>query len=257
MPHIPLEIYISILETADTSDLPTLCRVNKTIHQLASDILYKTINTVNILDVCTVLGKSPGLALRVKHLVVSAGAIRELSGMHSSYVVIKDALQCLNNLQSLRWLKLGAFAWIIAGCSAKLDTLECALDCDRDLIRFLESQTELETLKLWNGPQGHQLPQIALPRLSKVDAPESWLSTIVPGRPIREVIYRENLFQNFRSFVDITLLSSSSSPINALTVGSPSLQSLSMPQIAILLPNIETLSITVPEKFVSLKDRVS
>lgn len=254
---IPLKIYIFILETADTSDLSALCRVNKSIHQLASDILYKTIDVVNILDVCTFLHKSPSLAMRVKHFAISVEAIRGLSGLHSSYVVIRDVLQCLKNLKSLRWIKRGPFSWNIAGCPAKLDTLECSLDCDHIFMCFLESQTELVALELWYGPQGHQLPTTALPKLNKIHAPKSWLSIIVSGRPIREVTYRENLFQESHILVDTTLLSASSSRINALSVGFPSLQALPMSQIATLLPYVETLSITVPQKFVSLKDIVS
>jgi hypothetical protein len=241
VPHLPFDILLCILDYAQHSDLPALCRVSKTFHDCASNILYRDISAVKILDVCKTLSQSPDLARRVKHFELTPRSREEIVG--SEYALVGNALRSMTHLRSLKMIMGEEYSEILALCTAQIQSFECSYRCNDNLIRFLHSQPDLTTLKLWRGFKGHYMLSTCLPKLTKLHAPMSWLSALIPGRPVKVVIF----FERSRWVIpinDITYLVSSLSPIRTLAVGSPSLFALTLSQITSILPALEKLTIT-------------
>ena len=82
VPPLPSDILLYILDCVQHSDLPALRRVIKIFHDCASNILYRNITAVNILDVrvCKTLSQSPGLAARVKHFKLTPASREKIVG---------------------------------------------------------------------------------------------------------------------------------------------------------------------------------
>ena len=256
VPHLPIDILLYILDYAQHSDLPTLCRVSKTFHDCASNILYRDISAVRILDVCKTLSQSPGLARRVKHFELTTASREKIVGVESEYALVGNALRSMTRLRSLK-LTLGeAYSDILAMCTAQIQSFQCSYRCNHNLIRFLYSQPDLSTLKLWCDLEGHYGLSTCLPKLTKLDAPMSWLSALIPGRPVKEVIFHDRRRSAIPT-IDITYLVSSLSPIRMLAVGSPSLLALTLSQIRSILPALENLTITTTHIGTYFHDSVS
>ena len=101
VPPLPFDILLNILDCVQHSDLPALCRVSKTFHDCASNILYRNITAVNILDVCKTLSQSPGLAARVKHFELTPASREKIVGAESEFVLVGNALRFMTRLRSL------------------------------------------------------------------------------------------------------------------------------------------------------------
>ena len=256
VPHLPIDILLYILDYAQHSDLPALCRVSKTFHDCASNILYRDISVVNIPDVCKTLSQSPGLARRVKHFELTPASRGKNVGVESEYELIGNALRSMTSLRSLKLTVGEAHPDILALCTAQIQSFQCSYRCNQNLIRFLHSQPDLSTLKLWCDLEGHYGLSTCLPKLTKLDAPMSWLSALIPGRPVKEVIFHERSRLAIPT-IDITYLVSSLSPIRTLAIGSPSLLALTLSQIRLILPALEKLTITTPHIGTYFHDSVS
>ena len=101
-PHLPFDILLYILDYAQHSDLPALCRVSKTFHDCTSNIFYRDISAVNILDVCETLNRSSGLARRVKHFELTPASREKFLEVRSEYVIVGNALRSVTCLRSLK-----------------------------------------------------------------------------------------------------------------------------------------------------------
>lgn len=256
VPPLPFDILLYILDYVQHSDLPALCRVSKTLHDCASNILYRNISAVNILDVCNTLSRSPGLAARVKHFELTLASREKIIGEESEFALVGNALRFMTRLRSLKLTMGEAYSDILALCTAQIQSFQCSFRCNQNLMRFLHSQPDLTTLKLWRDLEGHCVLSTCLPKLTKLDAPMSWLTTLIPGRPVKEVVFYERSRLAIPT-IDITFLVSSLSPIRTLAVGSPSLLALSLSQIASILPALEKLTITTPHIGTYFHDSVS
>ncbi|KIM73116.1 hypothetical protein PILCRDRAFT_829366 [Piloderma croceum F 1598] len=60
------DIIVSILDYVNLSDLPSLCRVNSTFYQLASNDLYRCICYPDVMRVCYTQLFRPDLAAKVQ-----------------------------------------------------------------------------------------------------------------------------------------------------------------------------------------------
>ncbi|KIM83240.1 hypothetical protein PILCRDRAFT_436909 [Piloderma croceum F 1598] len=243
--HFPLDILLHILDYAQHSDLPALCRVSRALHYYASDMLYRDISAVNILDVCKTLSRSPVLAARVKHFELTPVSRGQFVGEDSEYVLVGNALRLMTCLRSLKLTMGETHSGMLALCTSRIHVFQCSFRCDDNLIRFLRGQPELAVLKLWRDLEGHHVLSNCLTKLTKLNAPFSWLSTLIPGRPVQEVVFYDQS-RSIIPAVDIGYLVLSSSPILTLAIGSPTLRALSLSQIASILPALEMLSITTP-----------
>ena len=256
VPPLPLDILLYILDYVQHSDLPAVCRVSKTFYDCASNILYRDICAVNILDVCRTLSRSPGLAARVKHFELTLASREKVVGAESEFVLVGNALRFMTRLRSLKLTMGEAYSDFLALCTAKIQIFQCSFRCNHNLIRFLHSQPDLTTLKLWRDLEDHCVLPTCLPKLTKLDAPISWLTALVPGRPVEEVVFRESSRLKI-PIIDIAFLVSSLSPIRTLVVGSPSLLRLTLSQITSILPALEKLTITTPDMGTYFHDSVS
>lgn len=252
---IPVDILLEILQETSRSELPTLCRVSRSFRHHAADFLYRDISSPNILDVCTTLTRSPELAARVKHFEVSRPSITRFILDDSKFVLIRDALRCLSNLRSLSLRFPGRYSWILEGCTFRIEHFFCSIACDDGLVRFLNGQPELTTIRLSCPCIGLHIPATCVPRLTKVQARISWLVELIPGRSIKEVIFDQD-FVNSPGPIDISFLTSSLSSIRTLFIGSPSLRAQTPTQIASFIPAIEALTIKEPHISISLHDAV-
>lgn len=256
VPHLPFDILLYILDYAQHSDLPALCRVSKTFYDCASNILYRDISAVNILDVCQTLIQSPGLARRVKHFELTPASREKIVGAESEYALVGNALRSMTRLRSLKLTMGEAYSDILNLCTAQIQSFQCSYRCNRNLLRFLHNQPDLTALKLWCDLEDHYVPSTCLPKLTKLDAPISWLTALIPGRPVKEVNFHESSLSAI-PINDITYLVSSLSPIRTLAVGSASLLALTLSQITSILPALKKLAITTPDIGIYFHDSVS
>ena len=112
------------------------------------------------------------------------------------------------------------------------------------LLVLLRRTRRFPPLKLWSDHEDHYVPSTCLPKFTKLDAPNSWLSALIPGRPVKEVIFHESSRSAIPT-IDITYLVSSLSPIWTLAIGLPSLLALTSSQITSILPALEKLRLTI------------
>ena len=242
VPPLPFDILSKIHDYAHPADLPALCRVSKTFHDCASNLLYRDISAVNILDVCRTLSQSPGLASRVRHFELTPASRVNFKKDRSEFALVGNALRSMTRLRSLKLTMGKKKSDILAFCTAQIQSFEYSFLCDDNLIRFLHSQLDLTRLKLWCDLENHSVLSTCLPKLTKLDAPMSWLIALVPGRPIKEVVFLERR-PSEAPIIDIAFLESSLQPIRTLTVGSPLLHALTLSQVRSILPALEKLTI--------------
>ncbi|KZP31364.1 hypothetical protein FIBSPDRAFT_1037806 [Athelia psychrophila] len=254
MNDIPIDVLFSILDLTHPADLPALCRVNKELQCHASAILYRNLTPAqgNIIDICGTLCRSPHLALRVKHFTVTLYAASLL--VRDDYTLVAQTLRCLVNLQSLVFFFYGTDSWMLEHCTFKLRSFHSTLDTNTTLLSFLRTQSELTTLNLQADVHNHQLPLPFLPNLTHIDAPFSWVSQLVPGRPVEEMQIYEQQARPHLPTHNISFLSLSTSPMRRLIIGSPSLRALPTREVHRLLPDIETLVMRLPLKITSRVD---
>ena len=262
VPPLPFDILFKIHDYAQHADLPALCRVSKTFHDCASNFLYRDISAVNILDVCRTLSQSPGLATRVRHFELTPASRehfikkKEEIGDGSGFALVGNALRSMTRLRSLKLTMEETYSDILPFCTAQIQSFHYSFLCDHNLIRFLHSQRDLTTLKLWCDLEDHSVLSTCLPKLTKLDAPMSWLIALIPGRSIKEVIFHERRRLE-APIIDIAFLESSLPPIRTLTVGSPLLYALTLSQVTSILPAVEKLTIETPKIGKYFHDAVS
>jgi F-box domain len=176
MVAIPVDVLREIMGHVRRADLVTLCRVNKTFCSCSQDILYREI-VYRDKRVIPILAESTDLARRVR----SFQAISDQPGLKTA----------LRNMSSLRSLELkDVDASILDGCTFALDSFDCPFPNSESFNRFLNSQTSLTNLTIWGGGDYEPFPPLdekCLPNLTRVRSTPSWLSILVPGRPVKEV----------------------------------------------------------------------
>jgi hypothetical protein len=253
--RIPVDILLEILEETPQSDLPALCRVSKSFRHHASDFLYRDISTLNILGACATLTRSPDLAARVKHFEVSRPSTQNFVSDDSKFALIGDALRCLPNLRSLSLRFFGEYSWMLTGCTFKIERLVCFIVCDDQFVDFLNGQPELAAVRLSCPCRGLRILPICVPKLTKIQAQISWLAELLPGRPVKDVVFEEDslcppvpLDQSFSP--------SSWSAVRILSIRSTSLRIQPPAQIAPFIQALEHLTIDEHHIGVSLHDQV-
>jgi hypothetical protein len=133
VPPLQFDLLI-ILDYTQHSDLPALCRVSKTFHDGASNLLYCDISVVNILDVCRTLSQSSGLATRVKHFELTLASREKFERDESEFALLGNALRSMTRLRSLKLTMGEAYSDILAFCTAQIQSFQCATRCDHNLI---------------------------------------------------------------------------------------------------------------------------
>jgi len=237
--RLSLDVLLEILRYVDRPHLAALCRVNQVLHDVASDMLYRKIEgPSDFVPLCVNLWAYPHLASRVRHFEINID--QRSRRLPQTYALFANTLQRLPNLRSLVLRETGSLSWMLKECSFMLQSFYCAFECDLNLVHFLESQTELQEVTLCL-PLNTEfcIPSTALPKLVKASAPSSWLNKIVPGRPIRTVIFRDRE----SAMVDLTFLSFSTVGIQKLVASASSFRDIPHTQIRHYFPALLDLTI--------------
>jgi hypothetical protein len=200
MSSIPVDVLREILGHVRKVDLATLCRVNKIFCSCSQNVLYREIYNGEE-HVIQTLAQSTDLARRVRSFgtVCSspelATALRNMSSLRSLYLDVDDAS-------------------ILDGCTFKLDSFTCYFPNSESLQNFLNSQPNLTDITL---PEEYEpfppVDERSLPNLTRVCAVPSWLSVLIPGRPVREVYVSLSF-----SSTDLGFFTHSTTPIQKLWI---------------------------------------
>jgi hypothetical protein len=200
-PSIPVDVLREILEHVRRTDLPALCRVNKIFCSYSQDVLYRDIENEDA-DAIQILAESTDLARRV-HSFQATGDYQELA-------------TALRNMSSLRRLDLESIAdetSVLDECTFKLESFNTTLSNSESLQKFLNSQTGLTNLTIWSDYEPFPpFDERCLPNLTRVMAMPDWLSILIPGRPVREVI----IIPPFP--MDLSVFALSTDPIQKLRI---------------------------------------
>jgi hypothetical protein len=230
MPSIPVDVLREILGHVRRADLPTLCRVNKIFCSCSQDVLYRELDYEDA-DAIPTLAGSTDLARRVRSFHAS-GECPELA-------------TALRNMSSLRSLDLESIAdetSVLDGCTFKLDSFETTLSNSESLQKFLKSQTSLTSLTIWADYD--PLPPFdekCLPNLTRVTAVPGWLSILIPGRPVREIIML-TLWT-----IDLSVFTLSTNPIQKLRIHSDVLYPKPKSLLVSIFPSLVHLVVHVSD----------
>jgi hypothetical protein len=151
----------------------------------------------------------------------------------------------MTGLRTLHIVDASMPSWVLNDCPFRVDTFSFASDCDADLVRFLELQEQIMDLAL-NRPPCHPhllLGLTALPKLAKVVVQPSWISVLVPGRPICDVTFRN---MSAGADAEAEFLSLSTTPIQRLSIIVDRPHILSNPRLDWPGPNLDVLLCTYP-----------
>ena len=242
------DVLVLILACVNYSDLPSLCRVDSTFYELASDRLYHHICYPDVLRVCYTLLFRPALAAKVRHFKIPH-CTSESQRCWSTLSAVGKALRAMTGLQSLHVADSGVPSWVLRHCPFRVITFSFAAQCDADLVEFLERQEQIQDLVLGPHSPNLVLKPTALPKLTKVKARTSWLSILVPGRPVRDVIFNDT---SHCAEIDIKFLSHSIAPIQRLSIVAENVYTLPISQFVAIVPHLHVLIISCP--FIGSRD---
>jgi hypothetical protein len=160
-------------------------------------------------------------------------------------------------MTSLRILKLSHFyVKLVDGCTFKLDSFECKyLYNFGSFSRFLSSQPSLKYLALpmvFDSTVSPSLEATCLPNLTRINAWFHWLSGLIPGRPLNEVVsygYTSN-----EPSIDLSFFALSTTPIQKLTIDYCYLYRTPGHLLASFLPSLTHFKLTVWEYDISFKN---
>jgi hypothetical protein len=228
MPLIPVDVLREILDHVDKNDLATLCRVNKIFCSCSRDVLYREIEERDA-HVIQTLAKSTDLARRVRSF-----------GTKHAPPELATALQNMSSLRSLDFMCINDIS-ILDGRTFKLDSFTCDCPHTELLQRFLYSQPSITHITLYKKCQPFPpFDERCLPNLTRVMAKPSWLSRLIPGRPVRSVtvLHSRHADNNDSSFFTL-----STAPIQKLATPSDFLFPKHGSLLASLFPSLVHLTL--------------
>ena len=128
-------------------------------------------------------------------------------------------------------------------CPFRLFTFSFAPQSDADLVEFLEHQEQIQDLVLGPHNPNLVLKPTALPKLVKVKARASWLIILVPGRPVRDVIFNDT---SHCADIDVRFLCRSIAPIQCLSIVAENVYTLPISQFVAIVPHLHVLIVNCP-----------
>jgi hypothetical protein len=235
MPSIPVDVFRLILEHVSRRDLVKLCLLNKICCSCSQDVLYRDLNRGIGEFVCRTLAQSTHLAKRVRSF--------EIFREHPS---LPEALRNMSSLRRLSFRFFRPRSTTLEGCTFKLDSLIFQFPFD-ELRKFLNSQPSL-TFVSFAYPFESESPfeETILPNLTRVAAESSWLSQLIPGRPVSEVTWLDRVPVNWSHCTFFTL---STVPIWKLEINNGLLHpGTTLAPLASIFPSLThlTLSLDLP-----------
>jgi hypothetical protein len=254
MPSIPVDILRLILDHVDKADLLTICLLNKICCSCSQGVLYRDIQIDKLLkgtQVCQTLARSTHLARRVRSFDISKFELYKL-------VYEPELSTSFQNMIFLRSLRLcyftNAFSFL-GGCNFKLVLFACDYFDPKPFHQFLLSQSSLTNVGLGIFTEIDDSPYFEatlLPNVTRVTTNFSWLSQIIPNRPVNEV----NCIGCTESAdsVDLIFFTRSKAPIQKLIINYTYLYPKSGQLLASIFPSLTHLNIDVgqPDWFVEV-----
>jgi hypothetical protein len=237
--EIPIDVLLNILDyVVDNVDLATICLLNKICCSCSQDVLYRDISA-ETLRVHQTLAQSTHLARKVRSF--------------NSFFNGSDLAMALRNMTSLRNLKLSNafYSDILDGCTFKLDSFECQYVYDRNgsFQTFLSNQPSLKCVAFPNIFDT-TLEATCLPNLTRIHAPFPSLPSLIPGRPLNEVISAG--YTLYEHPVDFSFFALSTTPIQKLKIDYSYLNSTPAHLLASFLPSLTHFTLTI--RYTILKD---
>ncbi|KAK0244670.1 hypothetical protein EDD85DRAFT_207831 [Armillaria nabsnona] len=166
---LSLEAYRNIVKNVGSrADVAALCRVSKGFQYAAERALYNTLYMQNVgttMLLCTTLTEQPRVAAYVDALTLHAGSSSENGSEDEGeeeevphdeilpqgyWTTISLAFRKLSRLRYLN-IHIGhdvpsSNTWILDNCPFHLRSFHCDLDWDTHLVKFLETQADLDDL---------------------------------------------------------------------------------------------------------------
>lgn len=239
----PLDVLEIIFKSLSSNDLAVWCRVNKTVHALALEALYRNLHPTrrNVLRLCLKLSNEPSLAYRVRSFTINDDMVDMFLG------IISDALIKLPRLRTL-FLFIGSrSSWVLPrgdACPFQLHEFSSNFFFDQTLESFLQSQSNLKHLRV-SAPRDIRMSRSIrpsmFPSLVSIAAPMSVVEAIVPGRPVRNITSYH--FHNGPPSVSCFSRSTAPSGIQRLMLNFTYLQTLAPEELAEFTPNLVTFTI--------------
>ncbi|KAH9480581.1 hypothetical protein JR316_0007181 [Psilocybe cubensis] len=239
----PLDVLRLIFSCLPSPDLAVWCRVNRTVHPVAKEALYRALypSRRNVLPLCLKLATEPDIALRVRAFTITDDTVDMFLG------VIADALLKLPRLRAL-FLFIGPMSsWILPrpdACPFQLHEFSTSFFFDEPLQSFLQSQRSLLHLRV-SAPRDLSLSRAIrppmFPNLVSIAAPMSVVEAVIPGRPVRNVTSYH--FNHHPPSVSCFARSTSPAGVQRLMLNFTYLQTLAPDQLAEFTPNLKSFTI--------------
>lgn len=265
---LPVEILDLIFRLLDNHELFQVTLSNKSLHDIATGILYRTIQITRLVEsvrCLQTLARTPQLARLVRSLDIS-WATTITNPLRNLYQLAHKALRSLPLLTSLALDIDKSCVWILSNFPSQLRAFSASFYCDTSLAHFLDSQPRITELTLRGPSSGHSqftlqagnltlvpvkipfslLPS-SLPELSHLRAihagPEI-LRAIIKDRPVVQVsmpLYSEN------AYASLNALQTSSEGIKRLNIMSfdPEAPEYLLSEVAKRFPQLEALHIVI------------
>jgi hypothetical protein len=252
MPSIPIDILRLILDHVDKADLLTVCLLNKICCSCSQDVLYRDIQIYKLRAgklVSRTLAQSTHLARRVRSFDISS------SYQFEELCYKPEFMTSFRNMSFLRSVSLYNFADAFSfmngcTCTFKLVSFTCDYFDNFELLhQFLLGQPSLTNVGLGMSMDFHvplEFGATFLPNLTRVTTNFTWLSQIVPDRPIDEAICIGCVDSpDSANSVDLSFFTRSTAPIQKIVIDYTYLYPKSGQLLASIFPSLTHLSIGV------------
>ncbi|PIL34232.1 hypothetical protein GSI_03943 [Ganoderma sinense ZZ0214-1] len=200
VPQLPIELIRHTIDLSDRNTLPSLCLVNSVFQEVAIARLYDRLHLcrpVILIKCLRTLSRSPELAGGA-HSFMYDRNILDGKGSSVDYMtffttalasLLSAAMSNLSNVTYLTLHLLGPVGKSLRGAPFHLVSLDTTADWDEDFIAFLEEQPSIRSF-VHHGTHctGLRVSPSCLPNLSSVDSWPSLVSTLLEGRPVRDVL---------------------------------------------------------------------
>jgi len=165
---------VNWIKSNDLRTLATLCLTSKAFHHAAEPRLYHQLYFTDSLTayyVCQTIASCDRIALHVKTFWTLFNERRWNSSRNHLNPQFWDALHlALRKMHNLQVIAIGdpscPSAWIFRQCQFQLQEAELRMDWDADLVRFLDTQSQLQSLRITNprlsSTELDRLPLLAL-----------------------------------------------------------------------------------------------
>ncbi|KAI1796481.1 hypothetical protein LXA43DRAFT_987868 [Ganoderma leucocontextum] len=200
VPQLPTELIRHIIGLSDRKSLPVLCLVNSIFQEVAVARLYDRLHSckpATLVRCLQTLSRSPELAERIHSFMYDRNILDDKVSSVEYMTFFTSALGVLlgaavSNFSNVTYLTLhliGPLGKSLRGAQFRLVSLDTTADWDPDFVAFLEEQSSIRSF-VHHGTHRTDLrvSPSCLPNLASVDSWPSLVSTLLAGRPVKDVL---------------------------------------------------------------------